>query len=178
MSRHADLLIAPILAAALLAPLQEGRADVGGVAGRVTPFGGVLDLGNGDRCDISIQIERFGFFLSTMANKYRIVRILIDCERQTGLALSATDDRLETTIGTRTVPAILNLPRSDSAVWDGLDPEMQRSLTYPSQVKPREPVYVFGYLPADQVKTMPTNFIFTLAALGRSVTLTNRTTRA
>src|SRR4029077_18555794 len=111
MSRHALPLIVLMFAGALLAPLQEGRADVGGVVGRATPFGGGLDLGNGDRCDLSIQIERFGFFLSTMANKYRLVRILIDCGRQTGLALSATDDRLELTIGNRTVPGILNLPR-------------------------------------------------------------------
>ena len=59
----------------------------------------------------------------------------------------------------------------DSAVWDALDLDMRQTLAYPPAIKPNAPVYVFAYFPADQVKTMPARFTFTIASLGRSVTL-------
>lgn len=160
-----------LLAGVLLAAVPEGRAELAGSAGRSSPYVGMVDLANGDRCELSIQVERVNFLLTTVANKYRLVRMLVDCRKQTGLTLSSTADRLEIAIDNRQVPAVLSLQRSDSAVWDALDLNMRQTLAYPPAIKPNEPVYVFAYFPADQVTTMPARFTFTIASLGRTVTL-------
>ena len=171
MARYSFPTIVLVLTGVLLAAVPEGRAELAGSAGRASSYVGMVDLANGDRCDLSIQVERVSFLLTTVANKYRLVRMLVDCRKQTGLTLSSTADRLEIAIENRQVPAVLSLQRSDSAVWDALDLNMRQTLAYPPAIKPNEPVYVFAYLPADQVRTMPARFMFTIASLGRSVTL-------
>lgn len=171
MARYSFPSIALVFAGVLLAAALDGRAEMAGAAGRPSPFVGTIDLTNGDRCELSIQVERVSFLLTAVANKYRLVRMLVDCRKQTGLTLSSAADRLEMTVGNSAVPAVLNLQKSDSAVWDALDLDMRQTLAYPPAIKPNTPVYVFAYFPADQVKTMPARFTFTIASLGRSVTL-------
>jgi hypothetical protein len=171
MARYSFPSIALLFGGALLAAALDGRAEMGGSAGRPSPFVGVIELPNGDQCDLSIQVERVSFLLTSVANKYRLVRMLVDCRKQTGLTLSSADDRLEMTVGQSVVPAILSLQRSDSALWDSFDLNMRQTLAYPPVIKPNAPVYVFAYFPADQVKTMPERFTFNIASLGRAVTL-------
>ena len=171
MSRYSFLSISLIVAGVLLATALDGRAEMAGSAGRASNYVGMLDLGNGDRCDLSIQLERVSFLLTSVANKYRFVRMLVNCGKQTGLTLSSATDRLELTIDKRTVPAVLSLQRSDSTLWDSFDLNMRQTLAYPPAIKPGAPVYVFGFFPADQVSAMPASFTLTIASLGRSVTL-------
>jgi hypothetical protein len=171
MARYSFPSIALVVAGVLLAGALDGRAEMPGSAGRASNYVGMVDLGNGDRCDLSIQVERVSFLLTTVANKYRFARMLLDCRKQTGLTLSSTADRLELTIDNKVVPAVLSLQRSDAAVWDVLDLNTRQTLAYPTAIKPNAPVYLFAYFPADQVATMPARFTYTIASLGRSVTL-------
>ena len=171
MARYSFPSIALVFAGVLLAAALDGRAEMAGSAGRASNYVGTLDLGNGDRCELSIQVERVSFLMTSVANKYRFVRMLTNCGKQSGLTLSSTNDRLALSIDKRTVPAVLSLQRSDSAIWDPLDPNMRQTLAYPPTIKPGAPVYVFGFFPADQVNTMPDAFTWTIASLGRAVTL-------
>ena len=131
MVRYSIPSIVLMVAAVLLAAARDGRAEMAGSAGRASPYVGVVDLGNGDRCELSVQVERVSFLLTTVANKYRLVRMLVDCRKQTGLTLSSTADRLELAIENRAVPAVLSLQRSDAAVWDALDMSMRQTLALP-----------------------------------------------
>lgn len=178
MARYSCPSIALVFAGVLLTAAPDGRAEISGSAGRAPNYVGMLDLANGDRCEVSIQIERVSFLLTSVANKYRFVRMLVNCGKQTGLTLSSAADRLEMTLDKRTVPAILSLQKSDSAFWDSLDLNMRQTLAYPPAIKPNEPVYVFGFFPADQVNAMPASFTLTIASLERSVTLRVLVTRA
>jgi hypothetical protein len=162
---------------ALLAASPDSWAEMAGGAGRATTYGGMVDLTDGNRCDLSIQVERVSFLLTSFG-KYRLVRMLVDCRKQTGLMLSSSADRLDISVEDRVVPAVLSLQRSDSAMWDALDAGMRQTLAYPSSIKPGEPVYLFAYFPVDQVKTMPRAFSFTIASLGQTVTLQNAATAA
>lgn len=171
MARYSFPSIALVFAGVLLAAALDGRAEMAGSAGRASNYVGTLDLGNGDRCELSIQVERVSFVLTSVANKYRFVRMFVNCGKQTGLTLSSANDHLEIAIDKRTVPAVLSLQRSDSAIWDPLDLNMRQTLAYPAAIKPGAPVYVFGFFPADQVNAMPEKFTWTIASLGRSVTL-------
>jgi hypothetical protein len=171
MSRYSFLSISLAVAGVVLAAALDGRAEVAGAAGRASNYVGVIDLGNGDRCELSIQVERVSFLVTSVANKYRFVRMLVSCGKQTGLTLSSATDRLEMTIEKRTVPAVLSLQRSESTLWDSFDLNMRQTLAYPPAIKPGAPVYVFGFFPADQVNTMPDRFALTIASIGRTVTL-------
>jgi hypothetical protein len=162
----------------LLAAPADSRAEMAGSAGRATPYGGTLDLKDGSRCDLSIQVERVSFLLTSFG-KYRLVRMLVDCRKQAGLMLSSSADRLELALDDKvTVPAVLSLQRSDSALWDALDVGMRQTLAYPPFIKAGEPVYLFAYFPVDQVRTMPRAFSFTIASLGQTVMLQNAATAA
>lgn len=171
MARYSFPSIALVFAGVLLAAALDGRAEMAGSAGRASNYVGTLDLGNGDRCELSIQVERVSFLMTSVANKHRFVRMLVNCGKQAGLTLSSAADRLEMNFENNAVAAALNLQKSDSNVWDALDLDMRQTLAYPTAIKPGAPVYVFAYFPADQVKTMPRRFTFTIASLGRSVTL-------
>ena len=171
MARYSFPSIALVFAGVLLAAALDGRAEMAGSAGRASNYVGTLDLSNGDRCELSIQVERVSFLMTSVANKHRFVRMLVNCGKQTGLTLSSAADRLEMNFENNAVPAALNLQKSDSDVWNALDLDLRQTLAYPPAIKPGAPVYVFAYFPADQVKAMPRRFTFVIASLGRSVTL-------
>jgi hypothetical protein len=161
----------------LLALSTSARAEIGGAAGRATTYSGVLNLQDGNRCQLSIQVERVSFLMTTVGGKYRFVRMLVDCQKQ-GLTLSSMADRLDVTVDNSSIPGVLSLQRSDSALWDGLDAGMRQTLAYPAAIRPGEPVYLFAYFPADQVKAMPRGFSFTIASTGQTVTLQSAATAA
>src|SRR5688572_33235649 len=95
MARYSFASIALMLAGVLLVTARDGRAEMAGSAGRASNYVGMLDLGNGDRCDLSIQVERVSFLLTTLANKYCLGRMLVVCRNETGLNLLSTGDSRE-----------------------------------------------------------------------------------
>lgn len=156
------------------------NAEIGGREGRPTPFGGQVELANGE-CRFSIDVERVTFLVTRVANKYRFVRMLIDCRGNTTLALSATEDRLDMLVdgGDGAVATgILSLRQSDSSLWNTFDADMRRTLAYPPEVAPDRPVYVFAYFNVDDAASLPDGFEFRIASLDKTVRLMNLTTAA
>lgn len=167
----------------------SARAEMGGGEGRPTPFVGEILLPGGENepprveCRFAIDVEYVRFMVTTVADKYRLVRMLIDCRGEEGLALSATEDRLEMFVddgegGDGVTTGVLSLRRADGAIWDAFDTDLHRLLAYPPEVRAGDAVYVFAYFPADEVRSMPDGFRFTIASLGETVRLMNRATAA
>jgi hypothetical protein len=165
------------------------RAEMGGGEGRPTPFVGQVELPGEaggpptGECRFSIDVERVSFIVTTLADKYRLVRMLIDCRGESGLALSASDDRLAMMVddgegGDGVTAAVLSLRQADGAIWDAFDADLRRALAYPPEVRPGEAVYVFAYFPVDETRSMPGGFEFTIASLGETVRLMNLATAA
>jgi hypothetical protein len=181
------LLLGVLLGMALLA--GAARAEMGGGEGRPTPFVGAVEL-PGDaggppvgECRFSIDIERVSFMVTSVADKYRLVRMLIDCRGEGGLILSASDDRLEMQVddgegGDGVTPGVLSLRQADGAIWDAFDADMRRTLAYPPEVRAGDAVYVFAYFPVTETLSTPGGFQFTIASLGETVRLMNLATAA
>lgn len=155
----------------LLAVSVGVTAEMAGSAGRPATYQGTVQLKGSERCDLSIQVERVSFLITAFGNKYRLVRMLVDCRNQVGLTLSSSTDRLEMEVDKRAIPGVLSLQRSDSTLWDALSDDLRQTLAYPPVIKAGQPVYLFAYFPVDQVKTMPTAFSYTIASLGQTVML-------
>ena len=122
--------------------------------------GAVAAEGGGERCRLSIEIERIGFVLNTVQGRYRLARLRFENLGTTAVALSVERDTLEADAGPGgTVPAVLNLQSGDSPFWDALSPDMRQVLAYPKGVKARpsgtgsspEVVYIYALFPADKV---------------------------
>jgi hypothetical protein len=160
--------------------LQSGvGAEMAGGAGRPATYQAVLTLSSGERCDLSVQIERVSFLLTSVANKYRFVRMLVDCRGSGGLTLSSTADRFEMrTTNAQAVPGVLSLRTADGPLWDSLDSDTRQTLAYPASIKPGAPVYLFAYFLADQVRTMPREFSYAIASVGQAVVLRQLATAA
>lgn len=167
----------------------SSRAEMGGGEGRPTPFVGQIELPGGadepseGECRFSIDVERVSFLVTTVADKYRLVRMLIDCRGEGALALSATDDRLEMLVddgegGDGIAVGVLSLRQADGAVWNAFDADMRRLLAYPPEVRAGDAVYVFAYFPVDAARSMPGGFQFTIASLNETVRLMNLATAA
>ena len=162
---------------------------MGGGEGRPTPFVGQIELRGGEgepsegECRFSIDVERVSYMVTTVAGKYRLVRMLIDCRGEDGLVLSATYDRLEMLVddgegGDGIAAGVLSLRQADGALWDAFDADMRRTLAYPAEIRAGEAVYVFGYFAVDETRSLPHGFQFTIASLNETVRLMHLATAA
>lgn len=145
------------------------RASMGGEEDAPATYRG--EIGHrGGSCQFTIDLERVQFLVTTVANKYRFVRMLVNCQGEEALRLSSSSDRFQADAPHGTV-AVLNLQSSDSELWDGLAADIRRMLAYPQQIESNDPVYVFAYLPIDDDTDMPERFSYTIASIGETVHL-------
>ena len=141
----------------------SARAAMGGEEEVALRYSGEISHGGGN-CRFTIDLEPVRFLVTTVANKYRFVPVLVRCQGEV-VQLSSTDDRFVARASDRIV-AVLNLQQSDSALWDGFAAHIRRMLAYPQQIEPDKAVYIFAYLPSDNVTYTPELFSFTISSLG------------
>ena len=150
---------------------------MGGGEGRSTRFAGEIQLRDG-RCGFSIDVDRLELLVTAVAGKYRLARVRIDCSGESNLALSATNDRLQMLVEDTRATAVLSLRTAEPTVWGTFDEEMKKTLAYPPEVRPGEPVYVFAYFPIAEVTSLPSGFELTIASRRETVRLMNLATAA
>lgn len=151
------------------------RPDVGGEEGRPFHYEGQLVRPSTGPCRFSIELEPVSFVLTSVAGKYRMLRVRVE---NTGeeLSLSSARDVLDLVLvdadHERRVRGILDLQRSDPTFWDGLDVGMREVLAYPTSIRAakesearRDGVvrYLYAFFPVDQVSTAPEEFELALA---------------
>lgn len=176
-SRTSRFILFASLASALFLANRSG-AEMGGGESRPTPFAGNVRLDDG-QCELSIDVDRLALQVTAVAGKYRLVPIRIDCTGDDKLRLSAANDRLEMFVKDNgRATAVLSLRQADPAVWDAFDDDLRRTLAYPPEVAPGEPVYVFAYFPIAEVTSLPFAFEFTIASRRETIPLRNLATAA
>jgi hypothetical protein len=87
MLHHRPFRVAALACLLGLLADPHARAEMGGSAGRPVSYAGRLDHAEGASCEVSIGIERVGFLLTSVADRYRFLRMLIDCRGGSPLAL-------------------------------------------------------------------------------------------
>lgn len=137
-----------------------------------------LSLGNNrdETCQLSIEVNPILFRLTTLNNKYYVLRLRSQNETGVALKLSPADDKVEILFNGKGIQGILNLAATDSGSWDGLTKYMRETLAYPAQVDAYEEEGLYIYVPVDFLKAvpeteMPSAIVFTIKSLNRSVEL-------
>jgi len=103
----------------------------------------------------SASLERVLFGITSVAGKYKVIRIQIDNFSRTTLRLAGNRDRVAVDLGNRTVAGILNLSSTDRALWDSLPAELRQALAYPPVVEPGEQESVFVFLAEPSLTALP-----------------------
>lgn len=176
-SRFSRFILCASLASVLLLE-NRSSAEMGGGEGRSTRYEGNIRLREGD-CRFSIDVDRLELLVTAVAGKYRLARVRIACSGDDNLALSAANDRLQMLVrDDARATAVLSLRTAEPTLWGTFDQELQKTLAYPPEVRPGEPVYVFAYFPITEVTSLPFGFELTIASRRETVRLENLATAA
>ncbi|HEV3074368.1 MAG TPA: hypothetical protein VHB47_08130 [Thermoanaerobaculia bacterium] len=150
-----------LVAAALLSCLggSIGAADGGKytllvLEGRVTVPGGALEL--------TSQFDPVVFAVSSVQNKYRLIRVQLRNRGSQPLPLAATKDKLEAVMEKGAVAGILDLASKDAAVWDALPAAARKALAYPAMVAAGEEEGIFVFVLSAQAPAAPSELRYTL----------------
>jgi len=130
--------------------------------------------GRSGRIVFSVELEPIPFQITTVENRYRLIRIRIVNDGTTPLTLSARNDKVLGYTPDGEVAGILDINRRDAKLWDGLPLEVRTMLAYPTVVKPREEESVFIFFDASRLKAAPERLQYTVASLKEDVTLARR----
>ncbi len=173
------------LAFALLAFIGGGLettfGDIaGGRGGPTTLFGRVRAPEGRDLYGFEISYYREEFQISSVYDKYKLVRVRVSNYSTTPLRLSAERDRIDLLLpGNSVVRGLLDLQSADSQVWDAFDAPLRQALAYPSAVKAApaegvrtgspEVIYLFAFYPKDMVTKLPVRFEYWVDSLQQSI---------
>jgi hypothetical protein len=121
--------------------------------------------------EISIDLDEKLFLLTSVKDKYKVLRIKIKNTGSKPLALSKANDRVELLVKNQRVAGILDLARQDSSLWDSLDADARNLLAYPEAVPAREEESIFVFIPVQSITVIPTAVEYAIASLPDKIRL-------
>jgi hypothetical protein len=121
--------------------------------------------------EISIDLDEKLFLLTSVKNKYKVLRIKIKNNQGKALALSKTNDKVDLLTKEQRVPGILDLAKHDAPLWDSLDADTRNFLAYPETVPPNEEESIFVFVPLQSITVIPTAVEYTIASLPEKIRL-------
>jgi len=157
--RHVALSIAAFV---LITSAREYVRGNGG-KGKKVIYAGAIEVGK-DSGEVlfSSELERVMFRLTSVQNKYKVVRVKIENKSRKQLYLSREKDKMELQLVDRVITGILNISSHDPTLWDSLDPELRKALAYPQLVEPGEEENIFVFIPDRDLKEVPRKFTYTI----------------
>jgi hypothetical protein len=171
-----------LLLAALLVSGDAVVADIaGGRGGPTTLFGRIRGPEGRETASFEISYYREEFRLSSVRQKYKLVRMRVSNMAATPLRLSADRDKLTLVLpDNTTVAGLLDLQMADSTMWDSFDAALRQALAYPSSVKAGpgfesgrggspEVIYLFAFFPNDRVTDLPLRFDYWIDSLQQTI---------
>jgi hypothetical protein len=166
-------------------------ADIAGSRGGPTTLMGRMRGPDGrDSATFEISYYREEFRLSSVRDKYKLVRIRISNFSTAPLRLSDERDRIDLVLPDNTVVrGLLNLQSADSPLWDSFDAGLRQALAYPATVKAApgsdaarggspEVIYLFAFFPSERVLNVPLRFEYWIDSLQQSIRIESLPPRA
>jgi hypothetical protein len=124
----------------------------------------------GEMCFLT-QIYKVEFYLNSVQNKYKILRIDIDNLSDRTLELSSDKDKFElwvdTNHGRTKVEGILDLSSKDQNLWDSISQDIRELLVYPERVSKGESENIFVFIPLPELKELPLEFFYKIDSLSQ-----------
>jgi hypothetical protein len=163
--RRAGIVI--VLAVLALVWVPELSALANGSKATRVRYGGTVPMGDGPgkTCQFEVEFEPLLFRLTTMRDKYRLIRVIVRNTSDRKLVLSLTADRMEVQLPAGPRPAVLNLGTHDPELWDSLPADLRKALAYPGSVDAGEERSVFVFIPATEPAATPLALRYTIASL-------------
>ncbi|HVT57496.1 MAG TPA: hypothetical protein VHR45_03775 [Thermoanaerobaculia bacterium] len=157
--------VATLVGIALVVRLSEA-SGVGGRGGfsRTRSLDAQSSSG-GNLVRFSCEFDPIVLALTSVNNRYKILRIDIANTGQKPLVLSPDKDHLEAKVHGHNIPAILNLSSKDPALWNSLADFMRKALVYPKVVDAGERESVFVFLASPSADSEPTELSYTIDSL-------------
>jgi hypothetical protein len=148
-------------------------AETNGGKGKILTYEARLNLEQGGRVRVTAILDDRLFLLTTLRNKYKVLRIKIDNTQNITkpIPLSKMADRVEVlsldpkTSAEIRVPGILSMAERDPQFWDSLGAVAREALVYPTVVPAREEESVFVFIADGALATIPTELIYTIEGL-------------
>jgi len=191
MTRRFVVLSLLVGAALVFATNRLTRASMSPEQGQPIPFEFVATENSRTQYRFLIEVERVGFLMNSVRDKYKLVRMRVENHTPTALQLSADKDRLELFIkDSPALPGLLNMQTADGPLWDSLATPMRQTLAYPASVKAAraaatptglptpEVLLLFGFFAAQPVTDLPAKFVYSVESLGKQFTLVHRAAAA
>jgi hypothetical protein len=126
-------------------------------------------VGN-DEWRFTADIDPVMYRVTSLASKYRVIRVNVRSRAEQPLKLSLQKDGVEVTVNGRKVPAILNLRDKDADCWEkSLDDAARAALAYPQVVKPNEENNIFVFVPVSEPADPPAAIRLTFASVPAEV---------
>jgi hypothetical protein len=151
-------------------------AEANGGKGKVITYEARLSLESGGRVRVTSTLDDRLFLLTTLRNKYKVLRVKIDnTQNPNTIPLSKTADRIDVvsrdprTAAEIRIPGILDLGERDPQLWDSLDADARKTLAYPTTVPPREEESIFVFIPDGALTTSPKELTYTIEGLSGTV---------
>ena len=146
---------------------------------------GEVQLTDGE-CRFKVEIDPVGFLLTSVADKYKMLFVRVDCIGSSPFKMSRQKDTIYLILsvgGQKTrVRAILDLQTTDPPFWDSLDVAMREVLAYPlgiSESSISDPqrsrgLYFYFFVPKDSIGSLPEAIEYTIDSLGKSTLIEPR----
>jgi hypothetical protein len=156
---------------------SAGLAAANGGKGKVTTYQAAVTMDvQGREVVFSAQLERILFSLTSVHNKYKIVRIKIDNKTKKDVTLSLEKDQIELRVGSQTLPGILDLGKHDPALWEAFGAVTREQIAYPARVKAGEEENIFVFIARPGLSDLPRDFRYSIDSLPeKPVVLADRT---
>jgi hypothetical protein len=150
----------------LIFVLPDASALANGGKGKVSRY-----VDRSGPIEFSIELDEKLFLLTSVKNKYKVLRIKIKSTHSKPLALSKTNDKVDLLMKDQRVAGILDLAKHDPSLWDSLDADTRNFLAYPETVPPREEESIFVFVPLQSITVIPTAVEYTIASLPEKIRL-------
>lgn len=153
-------------ALAVLLVLTASAALANGRLGRYATYEGEFDLGSGGPCIFLVEIEPVLLRLSSVAGKYKLIRLEVENKGDRPVALSHESDEVVLHFGGRDpVHAILDLFEVDPAFWDDLPAELRTILAYPQSVEPDHARNIYLFLAETGLEAVPLGIEYRISSV-------------
>jgi len=172
--------IAGVLVVATVVALFVEYPAANGGKGKVKTYQADVSMDDqGGEVVFSTQLEKILFSLTSVQNKYKVMRIKIDNRSRKDVALSLGKDRMEVQVAGETLPAILDLGKHDPAMWEALGATMRDQIAYPGKVEAGEEENIFVFIAEPGLADLPADFRYSIDSLAeKPVVLSDRTAAA
>lgn len=169
--RACKLIVYSVLIVMAVLAMNHSVLGNGGEFKQTEYLGEIQTGDDSGKVQFSTTIDRLMFTLTSLRNKYKVIRIQIENSSKSPISLSIEKDEMEIFFEDgKKINGILNIRKHDPELWSGFRLEIREMLAYPEVVTapPNRGVHnVFVFIPDPRLDVLPVIFRYKIDSLER-----------